>query len=68
VHRLVRRLAASARLTPLGGGTFGNPDHWIDDAIVRGMNVVADAGLDVRLVSYGAVYAGNRLIEAAWRS
>ncbi len=59
--------SAIALLTRLGGGAFGNPDHWIDDAIVRGLTAVADAGLDVRLVSYGAAHAGNRRIEAAWR-
>lgn len=68
VEQQQRGGSATALLTRLGGGAFGNPDHWIDDAILRGLNAVADAGLDVRLVSYGAAHAGNRRIEAAWRS
>lgn len=43
-------------LTRVGGGVFGNRDAWIDDAIVRALTIVADAGLDVRLVSHGATH------------
>ena len=59
--------SATVLLTRLGGGAFGNPDHWIDDAMLRGLAAVVDAGLDVRLVSYGAAHASYRRIEAAWR-
>ena len=59
--------SATVLLTRLGGGAFGNPDHWIDDAMLRGLAAVADAGLDVRLVSYGAAHASHLRIEAAWR-
>jgi hypothetical protein len=50
-------------LTRLGGGVFGNADAWIDDAIVRAIEIVKDAGLDVRLVSHGRVHDSFRAIE-----
>ena len=40
-------------LTRVGGGAFGNEMAWIDGAIRRALKIVAGAGLDVRLVSYG---------------
>jgi hypothetical protein len=39
-------------LTRLGGGAFGNPDAWIDAALVRALEVFAGQGLEVVLVSY----------------
>ncbi|KAB2874592.1 MAG: hypothetical protein F9K36_07435 [Burkholderiaceae bacterium] len=42
-------------LTRLGGGAFGNDPDWIHAAIHRALICVRTAGLDVRLVSYGAV-------------
>lgn len=39
-------------LTLLGGGAFGNPEGWIHAATRRGLRLVRDKGLDVRLVSY----------------
>jgi len=50
-------------LTRVGGGVFGNADAWIDDAIVRALGIVAHAGLDVRLVSFGSVHPSFRAIE-----
>lgn len=50
-------------LTRLGGGVFGNADAWIDDAIVRAIEIVKDAGLDIRLVSHGRVHDSFRAIE-----
>ncbi|KQY08377.1 hypothetical protein ASD37_08165 [Mycobacterium sp. Root135] len=50
-------------LTRLGGGVFGNADAWIDDAIVRAIEIVTDAGLDIRLVSHGRVHDSFRAIE-----
>ena len=41
-------------LTELGGGAFGNEQAWIHRAIRRALQMVEDANLDVRLVSYGA--------------
>jgi hypothetical protein len=40
-------------LTCLGGGAFGNETGWIDGALRRSLKMMAGAGLDVRLVSYG---------------
>lgn len=42
-------------LTLLGGGVFGNDVAWIVDAIGRAVAnpTIADAGLDVRIVSHG---------------
>ncbi|MEU0499049.1 hypothetical protein [Mycobacterium sp. NPDC006124] len=50
-------------LTRIGGGVFGNADSWIDDAIMRALEIVANAGLDVRLVSHGRVHDSFRAIE-----
>jgi hypothetical protein len=41
-------------LTRLGGGAFGNPDPWIDEAIRRALRLFADVDLEVVLVSYNA--------------
>jgi hypothetical protein len=40
-------------LTQLGGGAFGNHDHWIHAAMRRSLDMVSGFALDVRLVSYG---------------
>lgn len=40
-------------LTLLGGGAFGNPGGWIFDAIAKACAIVARAGLDIRIVSFG---------------
>jgi uncharacterized membrane protein YdjX (TVP38/TMEM64 family) len=49
-------------LTRVGGGVFGNADEWIDDAIVRALSIVENAGLDIKLVSYGQVHQSFRAI------
>jgi hypothetical protein len=49
-------------LTRVGGGVFGNADEWIDDAIVRAVEMVEHARLDIRLVSYGQVHESFRAI------
>lgn len=41
-------------LTLVGGGVFGNAESWIVDAIDRAVGAVADAGLDVVVVSFRA--------------
>lgn len=46
-------------LTRVGGGVFGNAAAWIDAAIDRALDLVADAGLDVRLVSPGAPHPSS---------
>jgi len=53
-------------LTRLGGGAFGNPDNWIDNAINRALARIESLGLDVRLVSYGTIHPRMRAIQAAW--
>jgi hypothetical protein len=40
-------------LTALGGGAFGNDPEWIDDAMRRALGLMANVGLDVRIVSHG---------------
>lgn len=40
-------------LTRLGGGAFGNDGAWIDGAIQRAINILADRSLDVLMVKYG---------------
>lgn len=53
-------------LTRIGGGVFANADAWIDDAIERGLGVVADAGLDVRIVGHRDVAPGVAAIIERW--
>ena len=50
-------------LTRLGGGAFGNDDAWIDSALSRALDLVATAGLDVRLVSYGRAHPSHLALE-----
>ena len=50
-------------LTRLGGGVFGNDDEWIDAAMRRAFRVVADFGLNVKIVSYGG--PSERTLETA---
>jgi hypothetical protein len=40
-------------LTLLGAGVFGNPAAWVVDAVRRALRLHRDAGLDIRVVSYG---------------
>lgn len=54
-------------LTRLGGGAFGNHDDWIDDAIEFALETVAGQGLDLRLVSRGAMHPSLLRIEQRWR-
>ena len=46
-------------LTRLGGSAFGNDDEWIDSAMRRAFRVVADFGLNVKIVSYGVPSYAN---------
>jgi hypothetical protein len=48
-------VSSTVLLTRVGGSPFGNAADWINDAIWRALMVVEQAGLDVRLVSYGDV-------------
>lgn len=53
-------------LTRVGGGVFGNDPAWIDHAIERALGIVADAGLDVRIVGYREISDGVRGIVDRW--
>lgn len=57
---------SSVLLTRVGGSAFGNADDWINDAIWRALMVVEQAGLDVRLVSYGDVERSMQSIAEDW--
>ncbi|MBC7735757.1 MAG: hypothetical protein H7245_00675 [Candidatus Saccharibacteria bacterium] len=49
-------------LTRLGGGAFGNPSAWINDAIARAVTRFAACDLDVVLVSFGRPSPDNRAL------
>jgi hypothetical protein len=49
-------------LTRIGGGVFSNGEDWIDSAIVRAMDLVKDAGLDIVFVARGAASPGIQAI------
>lgn len=66
VEQAHRGLKPTVLLTRLGGGVFGNPDDWIDDAIRTGLARVESEGLDVRLVSYGEIHPRMQRIQASW--
>lgn len=66
VEQAQRGVTPTVLLTRLGGGAFGNPDHWIDHAISRGLAGVEYDGLDVRLVSYGTIHPSMQMIQASW--
>jgi hypothetical protein len=50
-------------LTSLGGGAFGNPEHWVLAAVRRALGIVSSYDLEVRLVSYGT--PSKTMIELA---
>jgi hypothetical protein len=50
-------------LTSLGAGAFGNPEHWVLDAVRRAVQIVSSHDLEVRLVSYGT--PSKAMIEMA---
>jgi hypothetical protein len=49
-------------LTRIGGGVFENGDDWIDSAIVRAMDLVKDAGLEITFVAHRAATPGVQAI------
>lgn len=55
--------APRVMLTRVGGGAFGNEAAWIDDAIDRALDRAAGFGLDVRLVTTGAVPDAWRAVQ-----
>lgn len=54
---------APVYLTQLGGGAFGNRTAWIVVAMERAFHLLADSGLDVRIVHYGGVSERFRNLE-----
>jgi hypothetical protein len=52
-------------LTLVGAGAFGNPVSWVVDALLRAVRLHGDAGLDVRVVSYGRPQPELRALTAA---
>jgi hypothetical protein len=55
-------------LTQLGGDAFGNPQQWILDAMKRALLKVQHEELEVFLVCYGGVGAGERRLEEELQS
>ncbi len=49
-------------LTLLGGGAFGNPDAWIQDALRRALRLVETAPLRVSIVSHRASHPAVRAL------
>ena len=60
--------AASRRvlLTRLGGGAFGNDDHWIDMAILRALRHVKHHNLEVEMVSFRPAGRVMKNLLDAW--
>jgi len=58
VEQAARGGSNTVLLTRVGGGVFGNDPAWIDAAIERALGVVAEAGLDVRLVGHSRLDSG----------
>jgi hypothetical protein len=61
-HGGARRLL----LTRIGGGAFGNDDRWINAAILRALDLVADQGIEVLMVSHGPPGEAIREVATAW--
>jgi hypothetical protein len=51
-------------LSLVGAGAFGNPVTWVVDALRRAVRLHRDAGLDVRMVSYGGPQPALRALTA----
>ena len=54
---------APVYLTQLGGGAFGNRTAWIVAAMERAFHLLADSGLDVRIVHYSGIRDRFRRLE-----
>ena len=50
-------------LTLLGGGAFGNSPSWITSAINRAIDVVAESGLQIDLVSHREIPRSLLVLE-----
>jgi len=58
---------ARVYLTKIGGGAFGNPIEWIVEAMRRALDLYADKGLDIALVSYGHPDEAFRFLSERYR-
>ena len=63
VENAERNPGAPVYLTKLGGGAFGNRTGWIVAAMERAFGLLADSGLDVRIVHYRGVCERFRDLE-----
>jgi hypothetical protein len=54
-------------LTRVGGGAFGNDPAWIDQAMSRAIKLVAEHGLDIRIVSRDAPPSSMFALERLFR-
>jgi hypothetical protein len=63
VHNAQRGASNVVLLTSLGGGTFGNDESWIVASMRRALQMMREAGLEVKLVSFGA--PSRALLEVA---
>lgn len=63
VENARRTPGAPVYLTQLGGGAFGNRTGWIVGAMERAFHLLADSGLDVRIVHYSGVRDRFRGLE-----
>jgi hypothetical protein len=51
-------------LTKVGGGVFGNPQDWIDDAILKALHRHKNSGLNCQIVSYRESNSANHALIA----
>ncbi len=63
VENASRNPGTPVYLTQLGGGAFGNRTGWIVAAMERAFDLLADSGLDVRIVHYNGVSDRFRGLE-----
>lgn len=67
LDNLARNGKPTLLLTRLGGGAFGNRDAWIDQAMIRALDLVADQALDVWLVNFEEPPPAMRMIADRYR-
>ncbi len=54
-------------LTLVGGGAFGNAEHWILESLLKAINKFKNTPLDVRIVSYGVSNPNLKLVIENFR-
>lgn len=53
IHNVGRGVSNKLFLTMLGGGAFGNPVSWIQDAMLKALKLFDGWNLEICIVSYG---------------